>query len=120
MNKLDLYDHLGCDIYSVEIVNGEKVIHVDGYYYDTGGNEGKPFRLIEACWCYVPLSKIVGVENAETIIDEEFGDCKQFIQDLTLSEAEYALNNHCNGSPPIPLDYTELTMSTPCGQYINA
>lgn len=119
MAKLDIFDITDCDLYSIEMNDGRKVIHVNGYFYDACGDEEKPIRHVEACWCYVDIEELVQVEDRQDAVDEAFSYCKQYIADLTNEEAQEQLDHYFNGNPPSRLCYSDITLDTPCGDYIN-
>lgn len=121
MAKLKLNDIIDCDLYSIEMYNGKKVIHVNGYFYDSCDDEENPIRHVEACWCYMDIEELMRIadEDKQDMIDETFSLCNQYIDDLTEERAQNILDHYFNGNPPERLLYSDITLDTPCGDYIN-
>lgn len=77
-------DYLNCDFGTVE----RNEFHIDGYIYDTGNNEERPYRHVMFCGCYIPINKRGDINYYENVEEK----CKQYIEDLTEEEAEEAIN----------------------------
>ena len=120
------------DFFSVYEDLGVKYIHIHGYTYDAE----EYWANMEACGILFPLAEFlqeVEARNGEVLeyVDELYQECKQYQGDYTAEGIVEVINHYyrdivfaCNGqprgegNPDAYLDFTELTMDTPCGQYV--
>ena len=105
-----------CDYYSIIESCGEKHIKFWGYFYNCDDKE-KPSRCLEFVWAEVSLE---GFLRDDSIYDLIQDNAKQYIADMTKDEAVEAMNTYYNGNPPTPYPLEDVTMETPCGDYVDA
>lgn len=105
------------DYYSIYEVNGEKYIKFWGYFYDGCDDEEKPYRCLEFVGAEIPLKDYLEDRSVYDLIESEI---TQYIGDMTEDEAIEAMNGYYNGNPPVPYPLEDVTMETPCGDYIDA
>lgn len=114
---------LDCDFYSVEEdSHGNKEVHVSGYFFTNGesvtDNPDEIFRSVEYTGYIVPLAEFLTlIQNDE--VDEKASEYKQYWGDLTKEAVKDSVLHYFNGKPGNPLPYSELSLDTPCGDYIN-
>ena len=104
------------DFYSIERdYKGEKQIHVFGFTYF-----GDHWISAESCWFIEPLSEFVEhVKENENYVNEMYGEFKQYQYDLSEEEATDCINKYFDGKcADYILPFTEITMETPCGNYV--
>ena len=113
--------YLDKDFYSVEEIEGKKVVHIHGYVYDAGegiNNPDETYRNVNFSGCYIPLDEFIGL--SEDTINDFQSTCKQYVNDLTETGAkelmEIYYGTDCKEKE---LAYSELTLDTPCGDYVN-
>lgn len=107
------------DYYSIEYYGGEKYIVFHGFYYDTGEDCGNgTSRLVEYSGFDCPLIKFLEWDDDQYSFEAE--GCKQYITDMTSTEAIKDMNTYYDGKPPIEMNWSEINMETPCGNYVNA
>lgn len=120
MNKKDYEKYLDCDFYSVEEQNGEKVVHVNGYFCCPGDsctdNPERIYRHVEVAWLVFPLEEFLTLDKS-TLWDIA-STHNQGINDLTEKEVQESMAHYFNGHPGTELPYAKLTLATPCGNYI--
>lgn len=108
---------MAVDFYSIETDDkGEKQIHFSGWIEKN--DDG--WRYVEVCFFIEPLRDFVKnfAEN-EDYLNEEYSRYKQYICDVTEEETVNIINSYFNGSPAdYILSYSDVTMNTPCGNYI--
>ena len=100
--------------------NGGKEIHIGGYTYDSGSDEGDgSWRNVEYTFCIIPLKEFIkNLAEDEDYINNIEGEIKQYIGDCTEEEVVEYINNYFNGKPAdYTLTYGEITEDTPCGNY---
>ena len=106
------------DFYSVEEIDGRKYVHIFGYFYDNGGRPEWPSAVIlEYAGLMVELPAFLKLSHFD--YDVLTGDAKQYSQSVTRSEAEEAMITYFDGNPPEELSYNDLTLDTPCGNYVD-
>lgn len=109
------------DIYSVESINGDKLVHFHGYLYDKC-ERGK-WANLEYIGFYLPLTSVVAhVKNKtfESLYDMTVATIKRCVGDLKNKAAAMELFSHyCNGEEPKLLPLEELTLETEDGCYYN-
>jgi hypothetical protein len=114
-------DPMEMEFFSIESDGkGGKQIHIGGYTYqsDTDFGEGL-WRNVEFSFCIVPLDEFIkNYAEDEDYINNLESEVKQYIGDHTDGEIVEIINNYFNGSPAdCMLEYGEITMNTPCGNY---
>lgn len=118
------------DFYSIVEENGEKFIHVNGYSYKSDSMDyvteqnpnGVYWAHTEVCWFifslmdFINMYKIYGKEW----VDEQYEERNQYQTDFTEEQMLECINErYFNGHPADAfLDFDELTLDTPCGNYI--
>lgn len=103
------------DYYSIYEVNGEKYIKFWGYFYDGCDDEEKPYRCLEFVGAEIPLEDYL--KDRGISIEDGWSS---YIGDMTEDEAIVAMNRYYNGNPPEPYPIQDVTMETPCGDYVDA
>ena len=109
MEKRDLE----IETYQVEVVDGVKQIHYNGYVWagetDTDGNR---WRAQEMTWCYVRVTPSPGEDRSlyQRMLDEAEA-CTQYVCPLTEAEAAAYRGDAAH----LPL--AEVAEDTPCGPY---
>ena len=107
------------DFYSIELDdNGEKQIHILGYIYRNDSDDF--WELLEPCWFIVPLAEFIkNLKENEDYVNEQYSEYKQYITDMTEEEMVDTINNYFGNQPEYHLGFSEITMDTPCGDYVN-
>lgn len=110
--------------------NNKRYIHIHGYTYKSDNmdyvSEDNPNGIYwantECIWLIVELDDFVDTyrERGGEFIDELFQDAKQGQRDLTPAEMVDAINNYYGIAPDAILDYGEITMDTPDGNYMTS
>lgn len=99
---------------------GGKQIHILGYIYGGAGDEGcGDWRLVEYSGFIEPLENFIQkyTENMD-YVDETASELKQYISDYTDNGVVRIINNFFGGHPAdFLLNYCNVTMETPCGNY---
>lgn len=100
--------------------HGGKDIHVLGYLYSDGENNGKgEWRCVEFSFFIEPLEDFIRhYAETENYVDNTAGGLKQYIEDMTDEEAVETINHYFGGNPADgQLFYSDITIETPCGNY---
>lgn len=110
------------DFFSIEMYPGElKCIHFWGYFYDNGEEayegEGKTSRNLEWCGFIIPLEQYLQWDEED--FDRYQGSCNTYIEDMAPEDAVYAMNHYYNEETPVELPLKNVTMETPCGDYVD-
>lgn len=104
------------DFYSIEPDgNGGKQIHVFGYCY-----KEDTWRNVEYSFFIEPLRDFIEHLKAdENYPYNKASELKQYISDCTANEMVEIINCYFNGgTPDYLLPYSDITIDTPCGNYI--
>ena len=99
---------------------GGKEIHILGYIYGGAGDEGcGDWRLVEYSFFIEPLEEFISHYNEiDNYVDNTASEEKQYISDQTDDGVVETINNYFHGNPAdFLLDYCNVTMDTPCGNY---
>lgn len=107
------------DFYCIELdKNGKKQIHILGYIYPNDSNDF--WELLEPCWFIIPLEEFIkNLKENEDYVNEQYSEYNQYITDMTEEEMVRTINNFFDGNPPeYYLGFSEITMDTPCGDYV--
>jgi len=110
-NMLDLIESR--DFYQIYENGGKKRICFSGYIYPADDD----WRVLE--YCQVDFLLKDYLENPK-IYDDCIISCTQYIDEVLRSEALKTANNWYDGKGATPLCLSSLSMSTPCGEYIDA
>jgi len=110
------------EFYSIEPDGkGGKQIHVLGYCYTEGDDQGEgPWRNVEYTFFIEPLQEFIDhLLEDENYVDDTASELKQYIGDYT-DEGMVDIINHyfCGHTANRCLHYSEITIDTPCGDYI--
>lgn len=113
-----------CEMYDIEIdPHGVKCIHILCYYYvrdtDEVDEDGQPLEWarVDGTFLIVPLDEFIrnykegGVEYLDM---ELWAETKQYQYDMTEESAKME-----NADGVYVLQYSDLTMDTPCGSYVS-
>lgn len=91
--------------------NGEKILHINGFFYGTDGG----YRLVEYCGLQAPLQ--VALETGISNFEEEMGPrYSQYVSE-TMNCIENILNTYDNGNKLLKIQESDITMNTPEGSY---
>ena len=104
------------DFYSIFEEDGVKYIHVHGYTYGSDGY----WANMECCWFIERLDDFIAhTKENEDYADEVYSDLKQYQGDHTAEEIVDIINHYFDGNcADAFLDFSEITMDTPCGNYV--
>lgn len=103
-------EYWDCDYYSIYEENGEKYIKFWGYFYECD-------EAIEFCNAYIKLKEFLNDRSMRYAVEVS---AKQYITSMTEDEAIEEMNTYYNGNPPVPYPLEDVTMETPCGDYVDA
>lgn len=134
---------MSVEFFSIYERNGVKYIHLWGYTYDSDGNDdfispenpyGAYWANMEACGTEMTLAEFLEGYNADEegmYVDNIYCEAKQYQGDYDNAGIVEVINHYYRdivfsvdypakneGKPDAWLDYTELTMDTPDGDYI--
>lgn len=117
------------DFYTIYEKYGVKYIHINGYVFKSDSTEfitednpdGVYWASVECCWFIFPLAEfIANLKGNEDFVDDTYCELKQYQDDLTEKEMTDTINHYFDGhGADAYLSFGELTMDTPCGDYIN-
>lgn len=105
------------DFYSIETNSaGVKQIHIFGFTYYGDDNP----NYVDVCSFIEDLdSFICHVADDESYVDSELSVRKQYVEVFTEEEIVEIINQYFDGRPAdYILNYSEITMNTPCGNYV--
>ena len=109
-----------CDLYSIELdENNEKQIHIVGYTYRNDSDDF--WELLEPCWFIIPLVEFIeNLKEDEDYVNNQYSEYKQYIEDMSAKDMVDCLNTYFDGHrADAYLKFTDITIDTPCGDYIN-
>lgn len=131
MQKFDkLSNPIAVDFYSIydTLGNGNKAIYVYGYSYrssykgyETEENPEGYYWADTTCRGFaMDLDKFMAELKAnKNFVDDTYCEVDQYQDDLTTEEMVERINTYFEGKPADAyLPFTEITMDTPCGNYI--
>ena len=108
------------DFYAIEDYEDGKYIHIDGYIYTVGvgapDNPDKTYRNIQYVGFCVPLSDFLSDDFDYDLVQEGLN---QYVTDMTEEEANMAESNYFNGAAIKELPFSDLTLDTPAGFYVD-
>lgn len=117
------------DFYSIYEDGGVKYIHIFGYSYKSSSMEyvskknpnGTYWANMECCWFIEKVEDFIQhLKTNENHIDDTYAELKQYQGDYTPKEMANIINHYFNGKPAdFYLSFEEITMDTPCGNYVN-
>ena len=109
------------EFYSIEDDGqGGKQIHIFGYSYCGTDDGDGPWRNVEYTGFIEPLQEFIGHLKAdEDYVDNTAANLNQYIGDYTDEGMRDIMNSYFNGHRADRLlNYSEITMDTPCGDYM--
>lgn len=107
-------EYWDCDYYSIYEENGEKYIKFWGYFYECDDDFDE---AIEFCNAYIKLKEFLKDRSMRDTVE---AGTKQYIASMTEDEAIEEMNTYYNGNQPVPHPLEDVTMETPCGDYVDA
>lgn len=120
---------LELDFYSISEVDGIKVIHIFGYSYKSDSMEfvskqnpdGVYWANMECCWFIEPLEEFIQNLRADyNYVNDAYCEVKQYQSDNNDEQMVNIINHYFDGKPADAyLAFEEITMDTPCGNYVN-
>ena len=120
---------LELDFYSISEVDGIKVIHIFGYSYKSDSMEfvskqnpnGVYWANMECCWFIEPLEEFIQNLRADyNYVSDSYCEVKQYQSDNNDEQMVNIINHYFDGKPAdFYLPFEEITMDTPCGNYVN-
>ena len=111
-DEFHIEDYLYRYTYQLDVIEGKKVIHIDGYVYWNDGH----YDLVQACGCYIPVSDLDGQSEEEVndYIDTVFCEAKQYQGEITEEE----IQGYYDPKKTKPFPFYHITEETPCGFYV--
>lgn len=109
------------ELYSIEPDGkGGKQIHIFAFTYASDNDTEDYWRLAEGTFIIVPLQEFIDNLKADVYyVGRLWCDTKQYEGDRTESQIVDAINHYFNGKTAnAELAYSEITIDTPCGDYI--
>lgn len=107
------------DLYSIYERGGVKHIHFFGYLYYDGEPADLPYRNIEYTGFEDTLANYLAWRADKHEYDRRQAECQQYISDLSKTDAEDTFMCYFGGSAPKSLPLGDVSMETPCGDYID-
>lgn len=101
--------------------HGGKQIHILGYTYTEGEDQGQgPWRNVEYTGFIESLQEFIDHLNEnENYVDNYASELTQYIGDYYDNDIVDIINHYFNGHTANAwLHYSEITMDTPCGNYM--
>lgn len=106
------------DFYSIEEHDGKKYIHISGSLWKSDDE----WRLNEYVWLMVPLKEFIencAEKGEDEYLDELFSEAKTGVGELNAEEALETITHYfCGYYPDGSLNYSDITLDTPLGDYI--
>ena len=103
------------DFYEIYLYDNEKWINIEGFYYDNGDDYGYGTSREETYSGFdMSLKDFLSPDFDYDVFQESLN---HYVEDLEDTEAIRRMNEEHKGYKPLP--YTEITMETPCGYYID-
>ena len=97
--------------------NGKRIIHLSGnVYYNDGDETEMNYRIAEWVWMYIDVTKAKKMQSENKFFEYIF-DKIEYIGDLTETEAREMCKTYFNGTSGTELWITDITETTPCGDY---
>lgn len=115
----DIYDR---DFYDICELNDEKFVHIWGYAYkDSDAFKDDTVRFVSYVGFMLKLSDFIEAckSNPEYVISVECEYTNYLEEFNTEKELEEYLNLYNPHKKFTSLSYTDITMDTPCGSYID-
>lgn len=109
---------IACELYEIRTEGGEKYIHILAYTYQSDVD----WRLIEGTWIIVKLKNFIMcfAEHKEDFTNEMWEETNQYESEMRGEELVDAVNNYFAGRGADKfLQYGEITIDTPDGNYIH-
>ena len=109
------------EFYSIEPDGkGGKQIHILGYTYASDNNTKDYWRVAEGTFMIFPLQEFIdNLKQDEDHVNNLWCDAKLYEGDYTDEQVVDIINHYFNGQTANRrLHYSEITIDTPCGDYI--
>ena len=109
------------EFYSIESDGqGGKQIHILGYTYASDNNTKDYWRVAEGSFMIFPLQEFIdNLKQDEDHVNNLWCDAKQYEGEYTDEQVVDIINHYFNGrTANRRLHYSEITIDTPCGDYI--
>lgn len=109
------------EFYSIEPDGqGGKQIHILGYTYASDNNTKDYWRVAEGTFMIFPLQEFIdNLQQDEDYVSNLWCDAKQYEGDYTDEQVVDIINHYFDGrTANRRLHYSEITIDTPCGDYI--
>lgn len=109
------------EFYSIEPDGqGGKQIHILGYTYASDNNTKDYWRVAEGTFMIFPLQEFIdNLKQDEDHVNNLWCDAKQYEGDYTDEQVVDIINHYFDGrTANRRLHYSEITIDTPCGDYI--
>lgn len=100
---------------------GGKQIHILGYTYASDNDTEDHWRVAEGTFMIVPLQEFIDHLKAnDDYVGELWCNTKQYEGDYTEKQVVDIINHYFDyHTADAELHYSEITMDTPCGNYIS-
>lgn len=113
-----LEKHEGDDFYHIYEYNGIKYIQIEGYFYLSEDYGDGPWRFESYSYFDLSLSEFIEKMKDDNWYDIHQEGLKHYVQDMTEKEAVEEFGQFIEKGYKI-LPYTQLTMETKCGNYLD-
>ena len=113
-----LEKHEADDFYHIYEYNGIKYIQIEGYFYLSEDYGDGPWRFESYSYFDLPLSEFIEKMKDDNWYDIHQEGLKHYVQDMTEKEAVEEFGRFIEKDYKI-LPYTQLTMETKCGNYLD-
>lgn len=107
---------------------GIKYIHIFGYSYESSNYDyktdenpdGTYWAHTECSWFIEPLAEFIArLKENENYVDDTYCELNQYQDDLTAEQMTDTINHYFDGHcADAYLGFEEITMDTPCGNYV--
>lgn len=116
------------DFYTIFEDFGIKYIHIFGYSYKSSNYDyktednpdGTYWANMECCRFIEPLAEFIAhLKENENYVDDTYCELNQYQDDLTAEQMTDTINHYFDGHcADAYLGFEEITMDTPCGNYV--
>ena len=113
-----LEKHEADDFYHIYEYNGIKYIQVEGYFYLSEDYGDGPWRFESYSYFDLPLSEFIEKMKDDNWYNIHQEGLNHYVQDMTEKEAVEEFGQFNEKGYKI-LSYTQLTMETKCGNYLD-
>lgn len=101
--------------YILELLDGEKHIHVEGNLYPSDNGENT-FEMAEWSGCYIPLAEAQEMMKNDTFFST-IDELVKYQDTISIEKADEIRKTYFNSKPGVSLDILSITDNTPCGDY---